>query len=338
MAWLTVREAANILQISEAAVRKRAQRDTLRHMKGSDGHLYIYRDVEQALAESTGTKEPETSGGLGAVVKRVNISTILGSLAGIATLIYILGLFSLWAPIWRTYTHDIEMAWQAVSLVPRTVVIGLGVKQLIVLPLLVAIGVFAPALVLARYFKATQVRAYFLTCFWIIAIFSMLYAIWRVSAEISPSLGAPAWALSLLILTILISLYFFGILIAVILSDLYKFLRSKRNNDSESSESHKPPESSESDEGAGPTWQDRLGLALIGICTLLPGSLWLLIIGPRFPSEQLRTLIDVEFLVNTAAHIIAAAFVTFGGVGASSFCLLSNREGRTRKAPASSRL
>src|SRR5215213_5192281 len=42
VAWLTVREAAQSLEISEAAVRKRVQRGTLPHCKGTDGHVYVH--------------------------------------------------------------------------------------------------------------------------------------------------------------------------------------------------------------------------------------------------------------------------------------------------------
>jgi hypothetical protein len=44
MAWLTVREAAETLKISDAAVRKRMQRGTLRHEKCPDGRVYVYMD------------------------------------------------------------------------------------------------------------------------------------------------------------------------------------------------------------------------------------------------------------------------------------------------------
>ena len=42
MAWLTVREAAETLEISEAAVRKRIQRDTLPYRRRSDGRVSVY--------------------------------------------------------------------------------------------------------------------------------------------------------------------------------------------------------------------------------------------------------------------------------------------------------
>ena len=39
---VTIREAATLLGISEGAVRKRVDRGTLRHTKGTDGRVYVY--------------------------------------------------------------------------------------------------------------------------------------------------------------------------------------------------------------------------------------------------------------------------------------------------------
>jgi hypothetical protein len=39
---VTIREAALLLGISEGAVRKRVDRDSLRHEKGKDGRVYVY--------------------------------------------------------------------------------------------------------------------------------------------------------------------------------------------------------------------------------------------------------------------------------------------------------
>jgi hypothetical protein len=71
------------------------------------------------------------------------ISTFLTVFAGLATLIYVLGLFTLWGPIAKTYTHDFHMAWHAVSLVPRIVVAGLGVEQFVAFPLLLMLLTFS---------------------------------------------------------------------------------------------------------------------------------------------------------------------------------------------------
>src|SRR5215210_3999328 len=56
-------------------------------------------------------------------------------------LIYVLGLFTLWAPIAMTNT-DYLTAWHAASLVPKTVVAGLGVQQLVAFPLLAGTLIF----------------------------------------------------------------------------------------------------------------------------------------------------------------------------------------------------
>jgi hypothetical protein len=42
---VTIREAAILLGISEGAVRKRVDRESLRHDKGADGRVYVYLPV-----------------------------------------------------------------------------------------------------------------------------------------------------------------------------------------------------------------------------------------------------------------------------------------------------
>ena len=63
-----------------------------------------------------------------------NIGTLSAVLASGGALIYILGLVALGAPIYRLYTHDISITWQAISLAPRTMVAGLGVQRLFAMP------------------------------------------------------------------------------------------------------------------------------------------------------------------------------------------------------------
>src|SRR5215213_10483933 len=63
----------------------------------------------------------------------------IGDLAAIVTLtgvtIYVLGLVGLAIPIFRTFTGDLATAWYAVSLLPRTVVAGQGVRIWVQWPL-----------------------------------------------------------------------------------------------------------------------------------------------------------------------------------------------------------
>jgi hypothetical protein len=139
VAWLTVSEAAKTLKISEAAVRKRMQRNTLKHSKFSDGRVYVYLDYEESLREHAETK-PDSGETPEQETRRwwTSIADISALVAVLAAAIYVLGLFTLWVPIYTTYTHDFEAAWHAASLVPRTLVAGLGVRQLLAFPLLVA--------------------------------------------------------------------------------------------------------------------------------------------------------------------------------------------------------
>ena len=52
-----------------------------------------------------------------------------------------MGLLVLWIPISLSYTHDLATAWYAVSLVPRPVVVGLGVGKLFAAPVLILVAV-----------------------------------------------------------------------------------------------------------------------------------------------------------------------------------------------------
>lgn len=71
------------------------------------------------------------------------LSKVLATFASLATLTYVLGLCALWGPIARAYTRqDSLSAWHAASVVPRIGVAGLGVAQLIAVPLLLMILTF----------------------------------------------------------------------------------------------------------------------------------------------------------------------------------------------------
>jgi hypothetical protein len=152
VAWLTVREAADALQISESAVRKRAQRGTLSHSKGLDGHLHVYVDAEKMPAQNASSLEEESRDAQSPAHEDQEqarsswlppIAELAALLTGLGAMTYFVGLVAVYAPIYREYAHDVSVALYAASLVPRQVVIGLGVRYVfsppIVLILLVAV-------------------------------------------------------------------------------------------------------------------------------------------------------------------------------------------------------
>ena len=117
---LTVSEAAERLQISKDAVRKRMQRGTLPYDKTLDGHVYVYLDDEEGVdgkGESRG--------------RVLQLSDVASLLAVVSLGTYVVGLFVFWYPISITYTGDFATAWYATSLVSRDVVVGHGVQQLL---------------------------------------------------------------------------------------------------------------------------------------------------------------------------------------------------------------
>ena len=61
MAWLIVSEAAERLNIGEAAVRKRMQRNTLKHTKWQNGRVYVYMPGQEDVDLDKDVHESEHS-------------------------------------------------------------------------------------------------------------------------------------------------------------------------------------------------------------------------------------------------------------------------------------
>ena len=101
----------------------------------------------------------EVSGGSPQDWKRYfpSIVTLLSSVAGLGTVVYILGIFSLWVPIQRTYSGDFVTAWHATSLVPKTVVVGLGAQHLVAVPL-IFVAIMVLIAVTVEYLCLTPLR------------------------------------------------------------------------------------------------------------------------------------------------------------------------------------
>jgi hypothetical protein len=132
MKRLTLSEAARRLKMSEDAVRK------------------LTLGAEEPGVEDKGT---DNYAGVGDNTQRSWWDYVVGA-SGLAVLfgglIYALGLFALFTPIARTHTHDVTTAWHATFLVPRAVVAGLGVGQLVAFPLIAALLMLAWIIVIRR--------------------------------------------------------------------------------------------------------------------------------------------------------------------------------------------
>ena len=91
------------------------------------------------------------------------LSAIVGAFAALT---YILGVIALWGPIARTYTSgDLISAWYAVSLVPRTVVAGLGVVQILPIPTLAIVFLVASGWVVAFLTRPLEITGTILDVF-----------------------------------------------------------------------------------------------------------------------------------------------------------------------------
>jgi len=86
--------------------------------------------------------------------RKVTFAEIAALITALAAAVYVLGLVALFIPNSLAYTGDFSTAWYAVSLVPKTVVAGHGVRQLLAQPLL---GIFlVVALVLLNYWVSKR--------------------------------------------------------------------------------------------------------------------------------------------------------------------------------------
>jgi hypothetical protein len=135
-------------------------------------------------------------------------------LAGLTALTYVFGLLALWVPISRTYTHHLITAWHAVSLVPRPVVAGLGVGQLLAVPTLFLAGVIVLLKVGANSINYALQRWGERALWWIVGIFSVILttAVIIIIAQIDITNLPRAWyvlyAAILLALLIQVRRYF----------------------------------------------------------------------------------------------------------------------------------
>jgi hypothetical protein len=145
---IPVNVAAERMQISKDAVRKRIQRGTLASGKWPDGRRYVWWDDEWAASTiNKGVDDPKNQdqGQSHSWVEYLAAGS--GILALLGFLTYGLGLLAIWIPIRTAYTNDLATAWYAASLVPRTVVAGLGFAKLIGMPTLVTVGAFSIVLI-----------------------------------------------------------------------------------------------------------------------------------------------------------------------------------------------
>jgi len=210
---LTVREAAGNLGISEDAVRKRIQRGTLAHHRSSDGHVYVYMDNHAGAQQETSVEEISAT-------SQDSRSSWWDYAAGASALllitsglIYVLGLFTLWTPIAMTDT-DYLTAWHAASLVPKTVVAGLGVQQLVAFPLLAGTLVF----IILFYFPKLGGQLWGkLLASGLLYLLVLVFCVWRVATGTSSSLSKLGYSeISQIVLWFLLLNSFVIILVLVV--------------------------------------------------------------------------------------------------------------------------
>jgi hypothetical protein len=224
MKRLTVTEAAERLKISEDAVRKRMQRGTLARGKGPDGRVYVYLDAEKTSEEDPGT---EYSDGGDQNEQRSWWDYVVG-VSGLAVLFggltYALGLFALWVPIARTHTHDLSTAWHATLWVPRAIVAGLGVSQLVAFPLIAALLILGWIVVSRRYLFA-KLNESILTIMLGVGPPSLavaLYAGWRLATGSGPLSQAPFRTIGVSMFETFITLLFLLLLLSELRDRAYK--------------------------------------------------------------------------------------------------------------------
>jgi hypothetical protein len=115
-------------------------------------------------------------------------------------LIYALGLFVLWIPIWTVHTQDFAVASHATFLVPRVVVAGLGMMQLVAFPLLAGSVTFVIGFYSRRLggLEAALVPLY---------IVILVYCVWRIATGPGPLSQLPLFALAVLVAALVALVY-----------------------------------------------------------------------------------------------------------------------------------
>jgi hypothetical protein len=125
-ARLTVEDAARLLGIQNASVRKRIKRGTLASEEHAQGRTFVFLELDELVQDGSKSRSSPTE--RPSMLSLENLGAISAAVAVLTAGVYVLGLVALWAPISRTYTHDFGTAWYAASQVPRTMVAWYGLK------------------------------------------------------------------------------------------------------------------------------------------------------------------------------------------------------------------
>lgn len=125
--------------------------------------------------------------------------TEISALLAVAAIgVYVVGLFALWITISRTFTNDFSTAWYAVSLVPREVVAGQGVRQVLWYPtfsLMLLISMYVLTGFLRGVLRIREITA----ALTVVIIFLVLTMFWMISLILSSERTAEPFARSNLV-------------------------------------------------------------------------------------------------------------------------------------------
>jgi hypothetical protein len=125
---LTVQKAAERLGISVEAVRQQVRQDTLPHGKWPDGGVYVCMEGNASGDKAVAPKEERH--------RSLDFAQASAMVAIVASATYALGLLSVWIPLSTAYPMDLTTAWYLAALVPRLVVVGQGIIELLVPPII----------------------------------------------------------------------------------------------------------------------------------------------------------------------------------------------------------
>jgi hypothetical protein len=125
---LTVQQAAERLGISVEAVRQQVRQDTPPHGKWPDGGVYVCIEGNASGDKADGPNEDRH--------RSLHFAQASAMVAIVASATYALGLLSVWIPLSTAYPMDLTTAWYLAGLVPRLVVVGQGIIELLVPPII----------------------------------------------------------------------------------------------------------------------------------------------------------------------------------------------------------
>jgi hypothetical protein len=153
---------------------------------------------------------------------------------------------------------------------------------------------------------------------WIVIALTLIYAGWRIAAELAPALEVSTWALAILTWLILVVVPY------VTIAEVGVLLEWNQSRSQDATDEDHTDALGEEKQQEQPENKRRYPIVLYTITAVsflvVPlGPAWLLIIGPRFPLREFGALLEGDFLLRTVVLLTATLFVLAGASYAAAY-------------------